>query len=64
MSGGLGDRGTPRRLVRFGRSPAIHCGPGLIVAFAWLSEQPAEAHDLGGRRRDREPHGLTNSQIP
>jgi hypothetical protein len=41
-------------LRRFGRSPVVHCGPGMIVALAWLSEQPAEAHDRGGRRRDRE----------
>jgi hypothetical protein len=25
----------------------------VIVAFTWLSEQPAEAHDLWWGRRDR-----------
>jgi hypothetical protein len=50
---------------RFGCSLVVHCGPGMIVALARLSEQPAGAHDLGGRRPDREPHGgLTNNQIP
>jgi hypothetical protein len=51
---GLRDRGTPRdNSGRFGRSPVVHCGPGVIVAFTWLSEQPAEAHDLWWGRRDR-----------
>jgi hypothetical protein len=26
----------------------------VIVVFTWLTEQPAESHDLGGRRPDRE----------
>jgi transposase len=33
----------------------------MIVAFIRLSEQPAEAHDLGGRRPDRKPHGRLTS---